>query len=141
MNTRTTLYTSEHEKKLEESFKFSIIHSFLLCSSEKVIHFTKNYIVDTKLWIYLLWICLHYISAHLYVRYCTPIGVVGFIYSIFIGPTPICYALSWAIHHGNQSIFNMWCLFGAICVGHISLPKVESKMSTKYTNINGGLNE
>lgn len=141
MNTRSNSYTTEDEKKLEESFILSLLYSLLLYISEKIMYFSKAYIIDTKLWIYLLWICLHYISAHLYVRYCTPIGIIGFIYSIFIGPTPMCYALSWAIHNGNQSLFNMWSIFGAICVGHLSFTNVEPKMTTKYTNTNDELNK
>lgn len=89
-------------------------------------NFFKRVIIESKLWVYLLWIFLHYLSAHLYVRYCTPYGVMGIIYSIFIGPTPMCYALSWAIHNGNQSLFNLWSIMGALCIGHLSFPKYET---------------
>ena len=88
--------------------------------------FIKQYIINTKIFVYVIWVCLHYISAHLYVRYCTPVGITGFIYSLFMGPTPVCYALSWAIYTGNQSLFHMWSLFGSICVAYLSYTKPQS---------------
>ena len=40
--------------------------------------------------IYLLWICLHYFSAHLYIKFCVPNTIVGFIMSPFMIATPHC---------------------------------------------------
>jgi hypothetical protein len=62
--------------------------------------------------IYLIWICLHYISAHLYIWYCVPATVVGFIMAPFIAPAPHCQALRWAIYNGGNSMVAMWFLLG-----------------------------
>ena len=115
------------------SLFYTIISTVIICIYESMLYICKNYIIETKIWIYLLWVCLHYVSAHIYVQYCTPVGIIGFIYSIFIGPTPICYALSWAIFNGNQSLFNMWSILGAICVQQLSFAKF------KFSNTNSKL--
>ena len=38
--------------------------------TDTITNFFKRVIVESKLWVYLLWIFLHYLSAHLYVHYC-----------------------------------------------------------------------
>ena len=103
---------------------------------KNLFHHIKSYIIDTNIWIYLLWVSLHYISSHLYVYYCTPIGVIGFVYSLFVGPTPFCYALSWAIFNGNQSLFNIWSILGAICVKYLSLAKFQFSNVTSKVETN-----
>ena len=38
--------------------------------------------------IYILWICIHYISPRLYISYCVPATIVGFVYSPFLAQSP-----------------------------------------------------
>lgn len=71
-----------------------------------------NCIVNTSICIYLLWIVLHYISPHLYVHFCVPLTLQGFIMSPFIAPSPHCQALRWAIYNGGNTIIAMWVVFG-----------------------------
>ena len=71
-----------------------------------------NCIVNTSICIYLLWIVLHYISPHLYVHFCVPLTLHGFIMSPFIAPSPHCQALRWAIYNGGNTIIAMWVVFG-----------------------------
>lgn len=40
--------------------------------------------------IYLLWIFLHYVASHLYVKLCVPNTIIGFIMSPFMTSTPHC---------------------------------------------------
>lgn len=63
--------------------------------------------------IYLMWIVLHYLSAHLYVAWCTPMTIIGFLLSPFIVPAPHCQAFRWVIVNGSNSITTMWFTFGA----------------------------
>ena len=63
--------------------------------------------------IYLLWICLHYFSAHLYVKFCVPHSLVGFIMSPFMIMTPHCQGLRWIVYNAANIINNMWILIGA----------------------------
>ena len=43
--------------------------------------------------IYLLWISLHYFSAHLYIKFCVPNTIIGFMMSPFMIMTPHCQNL------------------------------------------------
>jgi hypothetical protein len=63
--------------------------------------------------IYLLWICLHYFSAHLYVKFCVPDTIVGFIMSPFMISTPHCQGLRWVVYNAANTINHMWILIGA----------------------------
>ena len=63
--------------------------------------------------IYLLWICLHYFSAHLYVKFCVPDSLIGFIMSPFMIMTPHCQGLRWIVYNAGSVINNMWILIGA----------------------------
>lgn len=63
--------------------------------------------------IYLLWICLHYFSAHLYVKFCVPNTLIGFIMSPFMISTPHCQGLRWIVYNAAGIINNMWILIGA----------------------------
>jgi hypothetical protein len=63
--------------------------------------------------IYLLWICLHYFSAHLYVKYCVPNTVFGFFMSPFMISTPHCQGLRWIVYNAAGIINNMWINIGA----------------------------
>ncbi len=140
MITRNSIRNKESDVKEEKGQHNTNInvYSIMINACEYVIQCTKKYIIDTNLWIYLLWVCLHYASAHLYVYYCTPIGIFGFIYSIFISPTPLCYALSWSIYNGNLSLFNIWSILGALCVGRLSFTNVKINNNN---NINSQANE
>lgn len=63
--------------------------------------------------IYLLWICLHYFSAHLYVKFCVPNTFIGFFMSPFMMATPHCQGLRWIVYNAAGIINNMWILIGA----------------------------
>jgi hypothetical protein len=63
--------------------------------------------------IYLLWICLHYFSAHLYIKFCVPNSVIGFIMSPFMISTPHCQGLRWIVYNAANIINHMWILIGA----------------------------
>ena len=66
--------------------------------------------------IYLAWICLHYFASHLYVKFCVPKTVMGFILSPFMTATPHCQGLRWIVYNAANMINNMWIIFGAwIC--------------------------
>ena len=61
---------------------------------------------------YGIWILVHYISSHLYVRWCVDWSVMGFIISPFLVNTPHCKVLLWSINTGVTSIQAMWILVG-----------------------------
>lgn len=66
--------------------------------------------------IYLIWICLHYFASHMYIKFCVPSTVMGFLLSPFMVSTPHCQALRWLIHNASNMINNMWIVSGTwIC--------------------------
>tara|TARA_Y100001958_G_C21234255_1_gene560392 strand:+ start:2509 stop:2922 length:414 start_codon:yes stop_codon:yes gene_type:complete len=74
--------------------------------------------------IYMLWIFIHYIASHLYVSYCTPYNVIGFIASPIIVSTPHCTGIRWCITRGADTITAMWIVLGtwvATSIGGYSL--------------------
>jgi hypothetical protein len=62
---------------------------------------------------YILWICLHYFSSHLYIKFCVPYTIVGFIMSPFMISTPHCQGLRWIVYNAANTINHMWILIGA----------------------------
>jgi hypothetical protein len=76
--------------------------------------------------IYILWIILHYISAHLYTHLCVHLSFVGFITSPLIVASPHCIALRWMIMNGADSIQSMWILFGTWIISKIVLSKLTA---------------
>lgn len=63
--------------------------------------------------IYILWISLHYFSAHLYVKFCVPNSIIGFIMSPLMISTPHCQGLRWIVYNAANIINHMWLLIGA----------------------------
>ena len=73
--------------------------------------------------IYILWILIHYVSAHLYVKFCVPVTLFGFFGSPFIATLPQCVALRWIIYNGGMNIINMWGIAGSYIVNKL-LPSI-----------------
>jgi hypothetical protein len=63
--------------------------------------------------LYLLWIFLHYFSAHLYIKFCVPSTFLGFLMSPLMISTPHCQGLRWIVYNAAGIINNMWILIGA----------------------------
>jgi len=62
--------------------------------------------------LYLFWITLHYTCSHLYVQWCVPATIYGFISSPFLAPAPHCQAFRWVISQGGNIIVTMWIVIG-----------------------------
>lgn len=73
----------------------------------------RNYVIPflSLFGIYIAWVCIHYVSPRLYVSYCVPATITGFIYSTFLAQSPHCIALRWAISKSGESIYNMFGIF------------------------------
>jgi hypothetical protein len=74
----------------------------------------------------LLWIFLHYFSAQLYVKFCVPNTVYGFIMSPFMISTPHCQGLRWIVYNAANIINNMWILIGAWIYSMIWIINVDT---------------
>lgn len=62
---------------------------------------------------YIVWIGLHYIASHLYIQFCVPNTLYGFLMSPFMAATPHCQGLRWLIYNAAIMINNMWLTLGA----------------------------
>jgi len=62
--------------------------------------------------VYILWIILHFVSSHLYIKFCVPSSFMGFIISPFMTSSPHCQGLRWIIYNGANTINNMWVILG-----------------------------
>lgn len=69
--------------------------------------------------IYILWVFLHFISSHMYVKLCTPASISGFILSPFMAAAPHCQALRWVLYNGGNSIISMWVTLGLWLSGYL----------------------
>ena len=76
--------------------------------------------------IYIAWICIHYIASHMYVTWCLPFTIAGFVLSPFLIPAPRCYGLRWIIYNGGNSIVSMWALLSTWLVARIIPIKMVS---------------
>ena len=57
---------------------------------------------------YFSWTILHYTTSQLYIYYCTPSTLYGFIMSPFLSLTPQCIAIRWIISEtGNIFLYNV----------------------------------
>ena len=109
----------EQDKELEKtSFNSDfVIKIFYNCG---IYFFTATYktikfIINVS-GIYLLWILLHYVASHLYVKLCVPSTIFGFIMSPFMTATPHCQGLRWIVYNAANMINNMWIICGSfIC--------------------------
>jgi hypothetical protein len=80
--------------------------------------------------VYILWISLHYFSAHLYVKFCVPNSVIGFIMSPFMISTPHCQGLRWIVYNAANIINHMWILIGAWIYSMIWIVGTEQTRET-----------
>jgi hypothetical protein len=98
-------------ERISRSKLFADFYEF----TDKVVSFIfKTIIFLSKIsGIYILWIGLHYFSAHLYVKFCVPNSIVGFIMSPLMITTPHCQGLRWIVYNAANIINHMWILIGA----------------------------
>ena len=90
---------------------------------EKAYNFARPYVVfvNNAAGVYLLWVFLHFASAHLYVHYCANMSFIGAIMSPILVSAPHCRALRWTINTGAQSIDTMWIVLGTWLCSKIAL--------------------
>ena len=75
--------------------------------------------------IYLMWIIAHYFAPKLYIYFCVPSTIVGFILSPFASSMPHCIALRWIINVSAESIKSMWVVFGNWLIATVMTPSKQ----------------
>jgi hypothetical protein len=98
-------------EKISKNNSFDKIYIFFIDISSLIVRTTLFSLKVSG--IYLLWIFLHYFSAHLYIKFCVPNTIIGFVMSPFMIMTPHCQGLRWIVYNAANIINNMWILIGA----------------------------
>ena len=83
----------------------------------EIVTFLKSFAAS-----YLVWIMLHYACSHLYVQYCVPSGIIGFLYSPFMTPMPHCVAMRWVVYNGGKIVEVMWFMVGKWALEKLVFP-------------------
>jgi hypothetical protein len=98
----------------------------------KIIPYFK--VINNMAGFYLLWISIHFAAAHLYVKYCTPYTVFGFIVSPLINSAPHCVAFRWCISYGSTTITTMWVVVGTWLASKFTLMVANDKSTQTPTS-------
>lgn len=98
----------------------------------KIIPYFK--VINNIAGFYLLWISIHFAAAHLYVKYCTPYTVFGFIVSPLINSAPHCIAFRWCISYGSTTITTMWVVVGTWLASKFTLMVANDKSTQTPTS-------
>jgi hypothetical protein len=89
--------------------------------------YTTIFFIFNVAGIYFLWIFLHYIASHFYVKLCVPDNLIGFLLSPFMTTTPHCQGLRWIIYNAASVINNMWLLLGSwICSTILNIKNITT---------------
>lgn len=62
--------------------------------------------------IYLFWICMHFVAANLYARYCAELSFFGFFKSPFAAVSMHCKALLFLTQSGSNFLTTMFISIG-----------------------------
>jgi|DEB19_MinimDraft_2_1074335.scaffolds.fasta_scaffold06015_2 hypothetical protein len=65
------------------------------------------------------WALVHYVTPRLYIYWCVPATIVGFLMSPFAAAMPHCIALRWALVTSADTIKTMFVLLGTWVVSHL----------------------
>ena len=84
----------------------------LISSSYEIMSVSITKEMQTLLTFYFMWIVLHHLSGHVYIYFCTPNSIIGFITSPLMVATPHCTAIRWMIYEGGNIITTMWVSVG-----------------------------
>lgn len=99
--------------------KYNCNREFIFDKSYEITVYLFNFIYKVLTFIlrvsgvYLFWIFLHYVASHLYVTFCVPKTIIGFIMSPFMTATPHCQGLRWIVYNAANMINNMWIILGS----------------------------
>lgn len=97
--------------------------SYIIEARNKIVKWMKYlYVVGI---LYFIWITVHYFSSNLYVYYCTPFTLKGFIQSPFMVLSPHCIGLRWLSYKGSEQIASMWSILGVYLLSVIKEYLIE----------------
>lgn len=114
-NQKEKMFNHEETQKTEENKQSSngmlqTVYEYVKSATNTTIPVLKWLYFISK--VYIIWITIHYISCQLYVHYCVPSGIMGYLISPLLVSSPHCKALRWAFYNGGNIIDNMWNYLG-----------------------------
>jgi len=69
--------------------------------------------ISSPVGMYMVWVTLHYIAAHLYKNHCAPSGFWGFLLSPLMASTPYCTGLVWILQNSAIKFMAIWTIVGS----------------------------
>jgi nucleoside permease NupC len=108
-NQETQTVQEETQEKPDKNM-LQIVYEYVMSAINTIVPVLKWVYFVSK--VYIIWITIHYISCQLYVHYCVPSGITGYLLSPFLVSSPQCKALRWAFYNGGNIIDNMWNYLG-----------------------------
>lgn len=82
--------------------------------------------VSSPIGMYMLWVILHYIAAHLYKNHCAPSGVWGFLLSPLMASTPYCTGLVWILQNSVIKFMAIWTIVGSWISYNLNHNEIQS---------------
>jgi hypothetical protein len=121
---RTNDLPIEEQDNISEKSYLNISCNLIIISFQYTYKIVRIFINVSG--IYVLWIFLHYLASHLYIKLCVPNTVIGFFMSPFMTATPHCQGLRWIVYNAAIMINNMWITLGTwICSFLLIFPPLE----------------
>ena len=70
--------------------------------------------------IYLSWMTMHYVAAHIYSEFCINWSITGYIFSPFTVTSPLCKGLNWIIYESSNSLSAIFVFLGSTVTLYLS---------------------
>lgn len=87
--------------------------------------------------VYLFWIGIHYLSAHIYPYFCADLSIYGVLSSPFLVIAPHCKAFHWLQQTSTAAIQNMWVILGTwLAEKLVPNPAILTSVTTSHLPTN-----
>ena len=90
---------------------------------------TVNLLTNNELYkpffIYLSWMTMHYVAAHIYSEFCINWSITGYLFSPITVTSPLCKGLSWIIYESSNSLSGIFVFVGSTITIYLSKLKIN----------------
>jgi hypothetical protein len=67
----------------------------------------------------LLWVIVHFLAAHVYVRWCVPPTWYGLFMTPFVASAPHCTGIRWVLNISSDKMVAMWSAVGLFVIAMV----------------------
>ena len=119
MNTRSTQINRDATVNADDYTDSLLMHYF-----DRFKQCIYSIFLRKSILIFITWVLVHFISAHIYIYMCVPATLYGILMSPFMVDVPYCYASRWIMMKSVNSINLLWISLGSWCIDrvHIGVP-------------------